>query len=149
MEEMTYNSGWQFKLRGSSFPHSVVTSAARRAHGRRRFTMQSAFFKPRYTTFGEILLHTSSSVITKIDETVEDSEQNILKRMASSGMLRCVAIVRTDVSEELSATITRVTRIGELGTTLGVTSNRRTLRINTESYKISLISTGIRKHLRQ
>jgi hypothetical protein len=38
--------------------------------------------------------------------------------MASSGMLRRVALVRTDVSEELSASIIRVTRIGELGTTL-------------------------------
>jgi hypothetical protein len=47
--------------------------------------------------------------------------------MVSSGMLRRVALVRTDVSEELSASIIRVTRI-ELGTTLAVTSNRRTLR---------------------
>jgi hypothetical protein len=49
-------------------------------------------------------------------------------RMASSGMLRHVALVRTDVSEELSASFIRVTRIGELGTTLDVTSNRRTLQ---------------------
>jgi hypothetical protein len=48
--------------------------------------------------------------------------------MASSVMLRSVALVRTDVSEELSASFIRVTRIGELGTTLAVTSNRRTLR---------------------
>jgi hypothetical protein len=41
--------------------------------------------------------------------------------------------VRTDVSEELSASMIRVTRIGEVGTTLAVTSNRRTLRINTKS----------------
>jgi hypothetical protein len=47
--------------------------------------------------------------------------------MASSGMLRHVALVRTDVSEELSASIIRVTIIGELGT-LAVTRNRRTLR---------------------
>jgi hypothetical protein len=40
-------------------------------------------------------------------------------------MLRCVALVRTDVSEELSASFVRVTRIGELGTPLAVTSNRR------------------------
>jgi hypothetical protein len=38
---------------------------------------------------------------------------------------RRVALVRTDVSEELSASFIRVTRIGELGTTLPVTSNRR------------------------
>jgi hypothetical protein len=37
--------------------------------------------------------------------------------MPSSGMLRRVALVRTDVSEEHSAPIIRVTRIGELGTT--------------------------------
>jgi hypothetical protein len=37
--------------------------------------------------------------------------------MASSGILRCVALVRTNVSEELGASIIRVTRIGELGTT--------------------------------
>jgi hypothetical protein len=40
-------------------------------------------------------------------------------------MLRRVAPVRTDVSEELSASFIRVTRIDELGTTLAVTSNRR------------------------
>jgi hypothetical protein len=44
-------------------------------------------------------------------------------RMASSELLRRVALVRTDVSEELSAFITRVTRIGELGM-LAVTSNK-------------------------
>jgi hypothetical protein len=44
--------------------------------------------------------------------------------MSSTGMLRRVALVRTDVSEELIASIIRVTRIGELGTTLAITSNR-------------------------
>jgi hypothetical protein len=39
-------------------------------------------------------------------------------------MLRRVTLVRIDVSEELSASFLRVTRIGELGTTLAVTSNR-------------------------
>jgi hypothetical protein len=48
--------------------------------------------------------------------------------MASSGMLHRVADVGTDVSEERSSSIIRVTRIGELRTTLAVTSNRRTLR---------------------
>jgi hypothetical protein len=43
-------------------------------------------------------------------------------------MLRRVALVRTDVSEELSASLIRVTRIGELVTTLALTSNRRILR---------------------
>jgi hypothetical protein len=50
--------------------------------------------------------------------------------MAFSGMLRHVALVTTDVSQELSASIIRVTRISEIGTTLAVTSNRRTLRRN-------------------
>jgi hypothetical protein len=35
--------------------------------------------------------------------------------MASSEMLRRVALLRTEVSEELSASFIRVTRIGELG----------------------------------
>jgi hypothetical protein len=48
--------------------------------------------------------------------------------MASSGMLRRVALVRTDVSEELSASLITVTRIGELGTTQAVTSNRHMVR---------------------
>jgi hypothetical protein len=38
-----------------------------------------------------------------------------------------VALVRTDVSEESIASIIRVTRIGELGTTLAVTSNRHNI----------------------
>jgi hypothetical protein len=50
--------------------------------------------------------------------------------MASSGILRRVALVRTNVSEELSAIIIRMTRTGELGTTLAVTSNPRKLRRN-------------------
>jgi hypothetical protein len=47
--------------------------------------------------------------------------------MVPSGMLSRVALVRIDVLEEPSASFIRVTRIGELGTTLAVTSNRRTL----------------------
>jgi hypothetical protein len=40
----------------------------------------------------------------------------------------CVALVRSDVSEKLSTSSISVTRIGELGTTITVTSNRRILR---------------------
>jgi hypothetical protein len=42
--------------------------------------------------------------------------------MVPSGMLLRVALVRTNVSEEPSAFFIRVTRIGELGTTLAATS---------------------------
>jgi hypothetical protein len=48
--------------------------------------------------------------------------------MTSSGLLGRVALVRIDVSEEYSAYIMRVRRIGELGITLAVTINRSTLR---------------------
>jgi hypothetical protein len=58
--------------------------------------------------------------------------------MSSSGMLRRVALAKTDVSKELSTSIIRVTRIGELGTTLVVSSNRRTLRRNTKSFVASV-----------
>jgi hypothetical protein len=47
--------------------------------------------------------------------------------MLSAGMLRRMALVKTDVSEELSASIIRATRICELGATLAVTSNQCTL----------------------
>jgi hypothetical protein len=43
-------------------------------------------------------------------------------------MSRRVALVRTDVSEELSASFIKVTRISEPGTTLAVTGNRRSVR---------------------
>jgi hypothetical protein len=43
--------------------------------------------------------------------------------MASSGMLDRMVLVRTDVAEEHSVSFISVTRIGELGTTLALTSN--------------------------
>jgi hypothetical protein len=51
-------------------------------------------------------------------------------------MSRHVAVVRTDDAEDCIASIIRVTRIGELGTTLAVTSDRRTPR------KVFLRSVG-------
>jgi hypothetical protein len=57
--------------------------------------------------------------------------------MVSYGMLRRVALVRTNVSDEPSASFIRVTSIGELGTTQAATSNRRTLRRNTNWYFFS------------
>jgi hypothetical protein len=55
-------------------------------------------------------------------------------------MLHRVAFVRSDVPEELSASFIKVTRIGELGTTLAATSNRRILRRNTKSWYFGISS---------
>jgi hypothetical protein len=52
----------------------------------------------------------------------------LVRRMSSSVMWHRMVLVRTDVSEEHIASIIRVTRIGQLGTTLVVTSNLSTLR---------------------
>jgi hypothetical protein len=81
--------------------------------------------------------------VTRRSEFSEEKEQNgkpIYSNnsnerliIVSSGMLRRVALVRTDVSEEPSASFIRVTRIDELGTTQAATNNRRTLRRNTDS----------------
>jgi hypothetical protein len=49
-------------------------------------------------------------------------------------MLHRVPLVRTDISEDLSPSFIRVIRIGELGTKLAGTSNRRTLRASVASY---------------
>jgi hypothetical protein len=49
--------------------------------------------------------------------------------MVFSGMLRRVAIEKTDVSEEPSASFIRVTIIGELGTTKAATSSVRRLLV--------------------
>jgi hypothetical protein len=43
-----------------------------------------------------------------------------MKKVPYSGTLRGVALVRTDVTEERIASVFRVTRRGELGTTLAV-----------------------------
>jgi hypothetical protein len=52
----------------------------------------------------------------KLSANSEAETVLVTRRMSSSGMLRRVALVRTDLSEEPSAYIIRVTRIGELGT---------------------------------
>jgi hypothetical protein len=61
--------------------------------------------------------------------------------MLFSGMLHRIALVRTDVSGELSPSFIKVTTIGEIGPTLVVTSNRRTLRRNTKSLGSSILVT--------
>jgi hypothetical protein len=61
----------------------------------------------------------------------------------SSGMLRRVALVRTDVSEEPSASFIRVTRIRELVTTLTATSNRHTLLVFLRSVRRLLVAVSV------
>jgi hypothetical protein len=69
--------------------------------------------------------------------------------MVSSGLLRRVALVRTDVSEESGASCIRVTKIGELGTTQAATSNRRTMRTSvlTRDMRRNIPEDTIRHHL--
>jgi hypothetical protein len=72
--------------------------------------------------------------------------------MASSGMSSGVALVRADVSEELSASFIRVKRIGELGTKLAVTGNRflrtvRRLLVTANVVPISPILPTLRKQV--
>jgi hypothetical protein len=64
--------------------------------------------------------------------------------MPSSGTLFRMDLVITDVSEERIASIIRVTRIGELGTTLAVTSNWSTLPILVNLVMEALPSTETR-----
>jgi hypothetical protein len=65
-------------------------------------------------------------------------EPTLCRRMVSSGLLRRVALVRKDVSEEPGASFIRVTKIVELGTTQAATSNQRTLRRNTNKSHTAL-----------
>jgi hypothetical protein len=58
-------------------------------------------------------------------------------------MLRLVALVRTDVSVELSSSIIRMTRICELRTTLAVTSNRGTLQRNRNLRRLLVIANVV------
>jgi hypothetical protein len=57
-----------------------------------------------------------------------------------SRMLPRVTVVRTDVSEEVNVSFLRVTKIGELGTTIDVTSNRRKLRRKTNFFSLVVSS---------
>jgi hypothetical protein len=57
--------------------------------------------------------------------------------MPSPWMLYRVALARTDFSEERNASIIRVTRIDDLGTTFTVTNNRSTQRRNTSNVVLS------------
>jgi glycyl-tRNA synthetase (class II) len=54
-----------------------------------------------------------------------------MEQRFASIIIRRMVLVGTNVSVESIASIIRVKRIGELGTTLAVTINRSTLRKNT------------------
>jgi hypothetical protein len=60
-------------------------------------------------------------------------------------MLRRVALVRPDVSEELSASFIRVTRIGELGTAFGISSQRASVAVTASVFPSSPILVTLMK----
>jgi hypothetical protein len=60
-------------------------------------------------------------------------------------MLRRVVLVRTDISEEFSASFIRGTRIGELQTTLALNSNRRKQRcVSSSLIPVTLMMEALR-----
>jgi hypothetical protein len=63
-------------------------------------------------------------------------------------MLRRAALVRTDVSEELSASFIKVTRIGDLGRTQAATSNRLTLQRNSNIPEDTILHSHRRENLK-
>jgi hypothetical protein len=67
--------------------------------------------------------------------------------MVSSGMLRHVALVRTDVTEEPRASFIRVTRIGELRRTLAATRSVRRLLVTAIVVPSSLILVILMKEV--
>jgi hypothetical protein len=58
------------------------------------------------------------------DERLDNKVECKFWGMVSSGLLRLVALVRTEVSEAPGSSFIRVTKIGELGTTQAANSNR-------------------------
>jgi hypothetical protein len=71
----------------------------------------------------------------------------LIWEMPSSGMLRHVALLRTDVSEKRIASIICLARIGELGTTLAVNKQLKHTAIqNIASYKSHTAQHLTRRH---
>jgi hypothetical protein len=110
-------------------PRSPYANSGKEDNWRRKRTLTHRLLKRYHRGYTDSDI--SISQIYERERERERTRRETKRRMASSGMLRRVALVRTDVSEEPIASFIRVTGIGELGTTLAVTSNRRTLRRNT------------------
>jgi hypothetical protein len=70
---------------------------------------------------GTYRLHHEGGETQRVRKNISSNKQLTLWRMVSSGLLRRVALVRTDVSEEPGASFIRVKTIGELGTTQAAT----------------------------
>jgi hypothetical protein len=64
----------------------------------------------------------------------------VTMKSAVLGDVGRVTLVKTEVSEDRFATIIKVSRIGELETTLAVTSNPSTVRRNISSRRASVAS---------
>jgi hypothetical protein len=70
------------------------------------------------------------------------SEEVSVSRMLSSGIFRRVTLGRTDISEKRIASINSITTIGELGTTLAVTSNQKSSSILFTRSVLLLLATA-------
>jgi hypothetical protein len=119
------------ELRGSSAINKTVL-----------IPVNALYIKRLQTVHGRIQILVKGSLARLIFWRLLRLQTVLGRRMASSGMLRRVALVRTDVSEEPSTSIKRVTRIGELGT-LAVTSNRRTHLVFLRSVRRLLVTANV------
>jgi hypothetical protein len=90
--------------------------------------------------FGGEAVHISARITSHKSEALATLTLNVLEMSAnvSAGMNGT-----RKRNKELSASFVRVTRIGELGTILAVTSNRRTLRRNTKSSSETSVLTRV------
>jgi hypothetical protein len=85
-----------------------IRTAARRCYDTER--------SPRAKNTGRVkgLSLTDCKLLNAQEHVTSEAFTTVNMKNVFSGMLRCVALVRTDVSEELSASFIRVTRLGEL-----------------------------------
>jgi hypothetical protein len=76
---------------------------------------------------------------TEIMDYMNINKSTAIRRMPSSGILRRIGLVGTDVSKKRIDSVIRVTRIGELGKTL-VTANVTSQK--TEFFVITAVKTS-------